>query len=47
MVDLVNFKELLKHGRTIKVGNIGCDLVGFYNVKTYKELDSLGHLCFY
>ena len=28
MVDLVNFKEILKHDRTIKVGNVGYDLVG-------------------
>ena len=27
MVDLVNFKELLKHDRAIKVGNVGYGLV--------------------
>ena len=32
MVNLVIFKELLKHGRAIKVGNVGYDLVGFMSV---------------
>ena len=32
MVDLVNFKELLKHSKAIKVGNVGYDLVGFMSV---------------
>ena len=27
MVDLVSFKEILKHGRAIKVGNIAYGLV--------------------
>ena len=32
MVDLVNFKEILKHDRSIKVGNVGYGLVGFMSV---------------
>ena len=28
MVDLVNYKDILKHDRTIKVGNVGFSLVG-------------------
>ena len=32
MVNLVSFKELLNHDRAIKVGNVGCDLVGFMSV---------------
>ena len=32
MVYLVNFKELLKHDRAIKVGNVGYNLVGFMSV---------------
>ena len=32
MVNLVNFKELLKHDRAIKVGNVGHDSVGFMSV---------------
>ena len=28
----ISFKELLKHNRTIKVGNVGYDLVGFMSV---------------
>ena len=32
MVNLVNFKEILKHDRTIKVGNVGYGLVGFMSV---------------
>ena len=33
MVDLVNFKEILKHDRTIKVGNVGYGLVGLWVYK--------------
>ena len=30
MVNLVNYEKLLKHDRTIKVGNVGYDLVGLW-----------------
>ena len=30
--NLVSFKEVLKHGRAIKVGNVGYGLVGFTSV---------------
>ena len=32
MVDLVSFKEMLKHSRAIKVGNVGYGLVFFMSV---------------
>ena len=32
MVDLVNFKELLKHDRAIMIGNAGYGLVGFMSI---------------
>ena len=32
MVNLVKFKELLKHDGAVKVGNVGYDLVGFMSI---------------
>ena len=32
MVNLVSLKEVLKHGRAIKVGDVGYGLVGFMSV---------------
>ena len=32
MINLVNCKELLKHDRAVKVGNVGYDLIGFMSV---------------
>ena len=44
MVDLVNFKELLKHDRAIKVGNVGYGLVGFYECMSVR-FDTLITCC--
>ena len=32
MVHLVSFKEVLKHDRAIKVGNVGYNVVGFISI---------------